>query len=308
MRVKKVRADQEEVKALILKLDAYQAELYPAESNHLDDTSTLLQDNVDMIGVMVPVEDRQKDQQEKRQDALAGIGAVKYLDGYAEIKRMYVSENHRKKGIARYLLQQLEYLAAARSLSIVRLETGIHQGAAIDLYKRAGFSNIPPFGAYSEDPLSVFMEKAIPPVKTDLRISSFAEGYRSQVIDLWQTCGLTVPWNDPDRDIQRKLDHSPDLFFLALLGDRVIGTCMAGYDGHRGWFYYLGVLPEFRRLGIAGEMIRHGEFCLTKMGCPKINLMVRQTNTKVIGFYKSEGYTDDPVSVLSKRLIPDTDG
>ena len=169
MWVKKVRADQEDVKALIRKLDAYQAELYPAESNHLDDPSILLQDNVDMIGVLVPGENRQ--------DALAGIGAVKYLDGYAEIKRMYVSEDHRKMGIARLLLQQLEYLAAARSRSIVRLETGIHQTAAIGLYKRAGFTAIPPFGAYFEDPLSVFMEKAIPPVKTALHISSFAEGY-----------------------------------------------------------------------------------------------------------------------------------
>ncbi|HCY83703.1 MAG TPA: GNAT family acetyltransferase [Desulfobacteraceae bacterium] len=297
MWVKNVRADNQEVLALIRKLDAYQATLYPAESNHLDDTSTLMQDNVDMLGVWV--------RNEEQQDALAGIGAVKYLDGYAEIKRMYVSRDYRKMGIARHLLQQLEHLAAARSLPLVRLETGIRQDAAIGLYRKAGFVPIPPFGDYPEDPLSVHMEKSVPAVNTALHITPFEDAYRNQVIYLWQACGLTVPWNDPEKDIRRKLDHSPELFFLALLDGRVVGTCMAGYDGHRGWFYYLGVLPEFRRLGIAGKLIRHGESCLTAIGCPKINLMVRKTNTKVVGFYKSAAYTDDPVTVLSKRLIPD---
>lgn len=193
----------------------------------------------------------------------------------------------------------------ARHLPLIRLETGIHQKAAIGLYRAAGFEITGPFGDYPDDPLSVFMEKRLADFSSVLSISPYTPQDHDQVIALWQACGLTVPWNDPDRDIQRKLANSPELFFLARLQKLVIGTCMAGYDGHRGWFYYLGVAPEFRKTKVAGELIRHGESALTALGCPKINLMVRQTNTGVIRFYNKNGYADDPVVVLSKRLITD---
>ena len=80
---------------------------------------------------------------------------------------------------------------------------------------------------------------------------------------------------------------------------------MAGYDGHRGWIYYLAVDESWQRQGIATMMVRHAEAELLNRGCPKIDLMVRNTNEKVIAFYKSIGYGDDPVVVLSKRLIED---
>ena len=64
------------------------------------------------------------------------------------------------------------------------------------------------------------------------------------VIDLWQCCDLVVPWNDPQRDIERKLTDSPDLFFVGEIDDKLIASCMAGYDGHRGWVYYLAVDPD----------------------------------------------------------------
>lgn len=125
------------------------------------------------------------------------------------------------------------------------------------------------------------------------------------LVRLWQDCGLTRPWNDPRKDIRRKLDEAPDLFFVALLGGRIVGSCMAGYDGHRGWFYYLGVGPAYRRLGIARELVRTAEAALLGIGCPKINLMVRSDNTAAKEFYRSIGYGDDPVSVMSRRLVPD---
>ncbi len=293
MQIDQVSPDAEDVRELIESLDTYQSALYPSESNHLDGLKTLMQENVIMVGVRVD-------------GTLAGIGAVKIMEGYGEIKRMYIPKAHRRKGLAGKILQSLEHLVISRDLLLVRLETGIHQTAAITLYQIAGFEKIPPFGSYAEDPLSVFMEKSLLPLDKAVTISSYSDQYQNQVIDLWNRSGLTVPWNDPKKDIERKLKDSPDFFYLALLDDQVIGSSMAGYDGHRGWFYYLGVTPEFRKKGVAGMLIRHGEKLLADQGCPKINLMVRKTNTGVIEFYKSAGYGDDPVLVLSKRLKTDT--
>ncbi|MEH0022060.1 MAG: GNAT family acetyltransferase [Desulfobacter sp.] len=295
IRIEQVSPDAPDVLALIRSLDTYQESLYPSESNHLDGLDTLMQPNVIMMGA-------------REGNVLAGIGAVKVMDGYGEIKRMYIPDEHRKKGLGGILLKTLEHLAVARGCACVRLETGIHQAAALALYRKAGFVDIPAFADYPDDPLSVFMEKTLPGLDDLLNIVPYTDKYRYQVIRLWEACGLTVPWNDPGMDIQRKIDDSPDLFFIALIDDRVIGSCMAGYDGHRGWFYYLGVSPEFRRNGIAERMIRHGEERLMARGCPKINLMVRKTNRDVIGFYKSTGYDDDPVVVLSKRLTPESQG
>ena len=123
-----------------------------------------------------------------------------------------------------------------------------------------------------------------------------------RVLDLWADCGLTVPSNDPGEDIRRKLAHSPELFFVAEREGRVVGTCMAGYDGHRGWVYYLGVEPGLQRRGIAARMMRHAEAALKAAGCPKIDLMVRESNGAAMDFYRRIGYRDDPVVVMSKRL------
>ncbi|WDP88681.1 MAG: GNAT family acetyltransferase [Desulfobacter sp.] len=274
----------------IADLDDYQNSLYPAESNHLDSIEALKQPNVVMLGAL------------DKKDSLMGMGAVKFVENYGEIKRMYVPESHRKKGIARRILHALEHLGAARGISTLCLETGIYQEAAIQLYSHAGFNSCGPFGAYPNDPLSVFMKKNLPGFSHLLSISPFREADRDQVVALWQRCGLTVQWNDPNKDIDRKMAEAPDLFLLARLRDQVIGTCMAGYDGHRGWFYYLGTAPEFRGNGVAAALVRRGESALAQLGCPKINLMVRKSNTEVLEFYKGQGYGDDPVLVLSKRL------
>ena len=125
------------------------------------------------------------------------------------------------------------------------------------------------------------------------------------VINLWQECGLLVPWNDPAADIARKQSDSPDLFFIGELDGKIIASCMAGYDGHRGWIYYLAVKPSKQRKGYAAKLVRKTEWALMQRGCPKIDLMVRKTNEGVISFYESIGYSADPVIVLSKRLIED---
>ncbi|WP_461210425.1 GNAT family acetyltransferase [Desulfocurvus sp. DL9XJH121] len=136
-------------------------------------------------------------------------------------------------------------------------------------------------------------------------IRPYAAEDREGVLALWEACGLTRPWNDPGRDIGRKVADSPGLFLVALDGGRVAGTCMAGYDGHRGWIYYLGVLPDLRGRGLGRALVRQAEEELLAQGCPKVELMVRDSNHQAAGFYLGLGYADEPVRVLSKRLVSD---
>ena len=140
---------------------------------------------------------------------------------------------------------------------------------------------------------------------SELAIRDYRDSDESTLIRLWQECELIRPWNDPRADIARKCADSPALLFVGCNDDEVIASCMAGYDGHRGWIYYLAVAPAWRRRGIAKKMLRHAEQGLRELGCPKIDLMVRHGNDSVIAFYKSMGYGDDPVVVLSKRLFED---
>lgn len=139
----------------------------------------------------------------------------------------------------------------------------------------------------------------------DVEYRTYRANDEQAVIELWRQCGLLKPWNNPHADIARKRADSPDLFFVAAQGGEPVATCMAGYDGHRGWIYYLAVATELQRRGIATKLVGIAENELAKLGCPKIDLMVRDTNQAVIAFYHALGYGDDPVVVLSKRLSED---
>ncbi len=138
-----------------------------------------------------------------------------------------------------------------------------------------------------------------------MTIRSFREQDTEQVIAIWDCCGLLRPWNDPYKDIARKLSEQPELFLVAEMDNLIVGCGMGGYDGHRGWVYYLGVLPEYRGRGIARRMMEEFEDRLQKRGCPKLQLMVRNDNQDVIDFYTHLGYIDSDCVTLGKRLIPD---
>lgn len=125
------------------------------------------------------------------------------------------------------------------------------------------------------------------------------------VIALWQRCNLLSPANNPREDIARKLRVNPDLFFVGLLKEALVATCMAGYEGHRGWINYLAVEPDYRQQGLASQIMTQAEDALKALGCPKINLQVRSTNTTVIAFYESLGFSIDPVTSMGKRLMLD---
>ena len=138
-----------------------------------------------------------------------------------------------------------------------------------------------------------------------MKIRPFYEPDRQAVIQLWQDCDLTRPWNDPDKDISRKMAFQPELFLVAEDKEQVIASAMAGYDGHRGSVYYLAVSPEYQAKGIGKQMMSEIEDRLMKLGCPKLNIVVRSNNNKVLEFYRKLGYSLDNVVSLGKRLIAD---
>ncbi len=127
-------------------------------------------------------------------------------------------------------------------------------------------------------------------------------GDEAAVIDLWDRCGLLRPWNDPKRDIQRKLLVNPELFLVGLVENVVVATAMAGYEGHRGWINYLAVSPDCQRQGLGRAIMEAAEQCLRAIGCPKINLQVRTGNQQAIDFYRQLGFKIDDVVSLGKRL------
>ena len=113
-------------------------------------------------------------------------------------------------------------------------------------------------------------------LKIEIRLIKANE--HQQLIDLWLKCGLTRSWNRPEKDIQRKLNFQPDLLLGAFQKSQLVGSIMAGYDGHRGWMNYLGVLPNFQRQGIGKKLVEAVEIGLRKLGCPKANLQLRYSN------------------------------
>jgi ribosomal protein S18 acetylase RimI-like enzyme len=137
----------------------------------------------------------------------------------------------------------------------------------------------------------------------NFEIVRYSSKYQDAVVDLWRKCNLVVPQNDPVEDIQRKLVFQPDLFFVALLDGKVIGSIMVGYEGHRGWMNYLAVLPEHQRRGYGRRLVEKAVDELKRLGCLKVNLQVRRSNVSVVEFYKHLGFKDDDVVGLGKRLI-----
>ncbi len=127
----------------------------------------------------------------------------------------------------------------------------------------------------------------------------------ADVISLWEACGLTVPWNDPKKDIDRKMKVNPELFLVMEENNKIIGSVMGGYDGHRGWINYLAVCPKNRKKGIGKKLMFLVEEKIKEKGCPKINLQVRENNTDVIEFYNAIGYSIDKAVSFGKRLVED---
>ena len=138
-----------------------------------------------------------------------------------------------------------------------------------------------------------------------MNIRAYRPEDEKTVIQLWIHCGLIVPHNNPIRDIERKSTVNPEWFLVGENEGKIIASCMAGYEGHRGWINYLAVAPSEQRKGYATEIVIEAEKLLRSAGCPKINLQVRTSNKKVIEFYKSIAFKIDDVVSMGKRMEPD---
>ena len=138
-----------------------------------------------------------------------------------------------------------------------------------------------------------------------MKIRAFVVTDSADVIALWERCGLVRSWNDPAKDIARKMRVQPELFLVGVIDETIIASIMAGYEGHRGWVNYLAVDGAHRRRGYARALMQRVETALTAIGCPKINMQVRATNVEVLEFYQRLGYVQDAAVSLGKRLIRD---
>jgi len=136
-----------------------------------------------------------------------------------------------------------------------------------------------------------------------MEIRNFVTADRKNVVSLWnETFPKSTGHNEPESSIDRKVKANDGLFFVATDGDKIVGTILAGYDGHRGWLYSVAVDSSFRRRGIGSKLVRHAESVLAELGCPKLNLQVRATHSSVGGFYKSLGFQIEERISMGKIL------
>jgi ribosomal protein S18 acetylase RimI-like enzyme len=141
--------------------------------------------------------------------------------------------------------------------------------------------------------------------ESSLLIRPFKEGDEDALVSLWNMCKLTVPWNNPYKDIARKLKVQAELFLVGYLEDKLIVSVMAGYDGHRGWINYFAVHPDFQAKGYGKQLMDNVENGLRELGCPKINLQIREGNDKVLSYYQKLGFVEEKRINMGKRLEDD---
>lgn len=125
------------------------------------------------------------------------------------------------------------------------------------------------------------------------------------VIALWHACGLTRPWNDPQADFALALATPGSTILLIRDGAAIVGSVMVGFDGHRGWVYYLAVAPGARRAGIGRRLMAAAEDWLRGQGAPKIQLMIRDDNVAALDFYAALGLERQKVVTLGRFLNDD---
>ena len=140
--------------------------------------------------------------------------------------------------------------------------------------------------------------------RTEFIVRRIRDGEEEAVVELWRVCGLTRPWNDPYDDIGSARTNVSSEIFLAITsnGGGIAGSVMAGYDGHRGWVYYVAVAPEYRAQRLGKRLMRHAETWLRKLGARKVMLMIREDNEEVRRFYESLGYGIEKRTVMSLRI------
>lgn len=135
-----------------------------------------------------------------------------------------------------------------------------------------------------------------------MQIETYQDHHFAGVKALWEAVFPNdPPYNRAEVSIPAKLLEQPELFFVAMDEGEVVGTVMAGYDGHRGWLHTVAVARSHRHGGIGGKLVNHAVEALKARGCIKVNLQVREGNP-VTGFYEKLGFEVEPRTSMGRRI------
>lgn len=134
-------------------------------------------------------------------------------------------------------------------------------------------------------------------------IRPYREQDEASLLKLWEEVFPGEPaWNDPHASIRRKLKCQREFFLVVDLAGKIIGSAMAGFDGYRGWVYYVAVSPQYQRLSLGSALMKRIEAILGEIDCPQLNLLVRYCSVEVSAFYRKLGFEVEPKLCMSKRL------
>lgn len=246
----------------------------------------------------------------------------------AHLRWFIVAPEYQGRGVGRKLIGAAIQFCKRSGFRRVYLHTFAGLDAARHLYQEAGFTlrqehegqqwgrivteqlfvlDLGSAGRLAQTQYPMRAMPSIPSGDTIMEIRPFLESDQAAVAQLWREVFPDAPaWNIPEADIQRKLAVQRELFMVARVGSEVVGTAMAGYDGHRGWVYYVAVSPKYRRQRIGTALMERVEKELAQLGCPKINLQVRASNHQVVSFYTQLGYHVEERVSMGKRLGDET--
>lgn len=217
------------------------------------------------------------------------------LDGHV-VRSVFVSPQQQGQGVGRLLMAAVERCAVEAGVEVLSVPSSL---TAEGFYARLGFHTVRDI--YHGEERTRVMERTLTSRHV---IERYADGvHRRQVAELWDSVfGYQTAHNAPPLSIDKKLGQADGLFFVALDGNEVIGTVMAGYDGHRGWLYSVSVDPQHRQKGVGSALVRHAEQALSALGCMKINLQITAGNEQVTAFYEALGYSVEPRVSMGKKV------
>ena len=235
-------------------------------------------------------------------------GAIRPLEGdVAEVKRMFVRQEHRGQGFSKQMLLALEDAAISLGYSSLRLETGDRQQAAIGLYEKAGFYRCELFGIYIGNEHSVCFEKYLSPKSVEHRgttIIPMTTMHVPDVIALWEaTEGLILTPTDNAADLDGYFSHNPGMSHVAIRGGEVVGAVLCGHDGRRGYLHHLAVAGDVRNQGIGRVLVNACLSKLSETGIRQCNLFVIDDHADGRAFWENDGWTEWPnIRLMSKKI------
>ena len=212
------------------------------------------------------------------------------------VRSVFVNPELQGQGIGRLLMIEIELRAREAGVTVLSVPSSL---TAEPFYSKLGFHTVR--DVYHGNERTLVMEKTL---LSRHPIGPYRDRqHRAQVIELWQQAfGYDTAHNLPSLAIDKKLAVNDGLFFVATDKKAVIGTILAGYDGHRGWLYSVAVHADYRRHGLGSSLVRYAEQALTALGCMKINLQIAGGNDVVVGFYEALGYGVEPRVSMGKKI------